>query len=85
MRYDKRVTEKRTVGGQFIHLKAYVPAETYAAVNQAAYEAHVSLSEWVRRAIHEALVEQAELAEVQELGAKLFPGAAVKGEGRAKK
>ena len=75
MRYEKRVTEKRTVGGQFIHLKAYVPAETYAAVNQAAYEEHVSLSEWVRRAIHEALAEKAELAEVQALGAKLFPGA----------
>jgi hypothetical protein len=75
MRHDQRVTEKRTIGGQFIHLKAYVPAETYAAVNRAAYEEHVSLSEWVRRAIHEALVEKAELAEILELGAKLFPGA----------
>ena len=67
MRHAKRVTEKREIGGQFIHLKTYVTAETYAAVNRAAYEEHASLSEWVRRAIHEALEEKAELAEVQEI------------------
>jgi len=81
MRHGKRVTEKREIGGQFIHLKTYVTAETYAAVNRAAYEEHASLSEWVRRAINEALEEKAELAEVQEiaeareLGSKLFQSA----------
>lgn len=50
----ERVTEMKA-SGQLIHLKAYVPASVYEAVNKAAYEQHISLSEWVRRAIVDAL------------------------------
>jgi predicted HicB family RNase H-like nuclease len=51
------VTEKREGTSQYIHLKAYVPAEVYDAVRQAAFTEHVSLSEWVRRAIARELKE----------------------------
>lgn len=79
MRYGtERVTERKSTG-QFLHLKAYVPRATYDAVRRAAFEAKVTQSEWLRRAIEGALSEDGELQEMKALGSKLFPGGVLTG------